>query len=151
MIDWIYKCKVFNKIPPDIKYFVYEVTFKDGTKYIGKKKLVRQVKLPPLKSGEKRTSHIRYEHRGGSKKPTKEIIGKETRWRDYIGSFNKANFEENEPTYRKVLYLCKTSKQATYLEAMELFKRDALFKDEYRNYCILSRFYYDKGIKELLK
>ena len=151
MIDWIYKCKVFNKVPIDIKYFVYEITFKDGTKYIGKKKLVRQIKLPPLKSGLRRASHVGYQYHGGSKKPTKEIIRKETRWKNYIGSFNKANFDSNELTYRKVLYLCKTSKEATYLEAMELFKRDALFKDEYRNSNILSRFYYDKGVKELLK
>ena len=150
MVDWVYRLKTFSKIPIDIQYFVYEITFKDGTQYIGKKKLVRQVKLPPLKSGLKRKSHIAYQYHGGSKKPTKEIVRKETRWKNYIGSFDKSKFKENRPLYREVLYLCKTSKEATYLEAMELFKKKAIFKEEYRNDSILGRFFFDENLKEIL-
>lgn len=123
-MTWIHNRKKFTEVPEGIIAFVYEITNEvDGRKYIGKKlfKFTRSTK----KKG---------------KRVKKEI---NSDWMDYYGS-NKELLGDVEALgkksfTRKILHLCKSKGEASYLEAKEQFAKDALLSENYYNTWIMVR------------
>jgi hypothetical protein len=131
---WTHQGRIINDIsdfPENTIGFVYEVIHKPtGLKYIGKKVLYFNRTLPPLK-GEKR----------------KRKVVKESDWKNYHGShptikqllLETTNLQEFE---RKILKICRTSKELTYYECKYLFINEVLEnRDNYINDNILGKFY----------
>jgi hypothetical protein len=102
--------------------FVYEILDKtNDKKYIGKKKFWSKTIRPPLK-GKKR----------------KRKIIKESDWQSYHGSSEevKTLVEEcgTDRFERKILHLCDSLGEMSYIEMREQIVRDVLLKpDEYYN------------------
>lgn len=138
---WLYKGRKIDNIEdmPDNTYgFIYEVIHNPtGRKYIGKKVLIFNRTLPPLK-GTKR----------------KRKVQKESDWMTYYGSHQeiKALIKEGkqEEFSREVLEFVPTKKLLTYFECKYLFIKEVLEHNEYINDNILAKFYrkdfnYDKA------
>jgi hypothetical protein len=125
-MSWLYNECPFTEVEAAQKIdegyigFVYEITdASNGKKYIGKKLLVGKRKLPPLK--------------GKSRKRTKIV---ESDWQSYYGSSEavKALVEERKHDFiRRIIHLCKTKGELSYLEAKEQFDREVLLTDDYYN------------------
>lgn len=102
--------------------FVYEILDKtNGKKYLGKKKFWSKTTRPPLK-GKKR----------------KRKIIKESDWQSYHGSSEevKTLVEEcgTDRFERKIIHLCDSLGEMSYVEMREQIVRDVLLKpDEYYN------------------
>jgi len=115
---WIYNKEPLTEIPEGYYGFVYLITNNvTHKKYVGRKffyvSKTRQVKLK------------------------KKKYKAESDWQDYYGS-NKTIQEEvarlgKGAFHREILHLCKTKGTANYYEASEIFKRDAILKEEYYN------------------
>jgi len=139
---WLYKDKEINSIedmPTDTFGFVYLVTHTpSGKKYLGKKQLISNRTLPPLK---------------GSKRKRK--IQKESDWKTYYGSQSevkqlvKESKDKLEFT-REIIIFTSTKKQLTYFETKLQFVNEVLENDEYLNSNILGKFFrkdlYDKSV-----
>jgi len=139
---WLYKNKEINSIedmPTDTFGFVYLVTHTpSGKKYLGKKQLISNRTLPPLK---------------GSKRKRK--VQKESDWKTYYGSQSevkqlvKESKDKLEFT-REILIFTSTKKQLTYFETKLQFVNEVLENDEYLNSNILGKFFrkdlYDKSV-----
>lgn len=129
---WTHKNKTIESledVPKDAIGFIYEITHNPTNKrYIGKKILHHNKKLPPLKG----------------KKRARRVI-KESDWKTYYGSNDeiKSMIKEGKQSEftRKILIFATSKKQLSYLEAKEQFKRDVLERDDYFNTNILGRFY----------
>jgi len=129
---WLYKGKVIKSIedmPKDSFGFIYEVIHKPtGQKYLGKKVLQFNRKLPPLK-GQKR----------------KRKVVKESDWKTYYGSHQtiKTLIKEGkqEEFSREILQFVPTKKLLTYFECKYLFIKEVLEHGEYINDNILAKFY----------
>ncbi len=119
-MSWKYRGKIINSIE-DIKGlnlpfvvigFVYEVQYNPtGEKYVGKKVLSFNRKLPPLK---------------GKKRPRRVV--KESDWKSYCGS-------------NKILQFCSSKKQLTFYETLWQFNKKVLEDAKYLNENILGKFY----------
>ena len=100
--------------------FVYEITdLSNGKKYIGKKLLTSKRKLPPLKG-----------------KTRKRIKVTQSDWEKYYGSSETVKVlveSRKEDFSRKILYLCKTKGELSYMEAKEQFDREVLLSDDFYN------------------
>jgi len=139
---WLYKNKEINSIedmPTDTFGFVYLVTHTpSGKKYLGKKQLIANRTLPPLK---------------GQKKKRK--IQKESDWKTYYGSqievkqLVKESQDKLDFT-REIIIFTSTKKQLTYFETKLQFVNEVLENDEYLNSNILGKFFrkdlYDKSV-----
>tara|TARA_E500000318_G_scaffold87125_1_gene83995 strand:+ start:1182 stop:1601 length:420 start_codon:yes stop_codon:yes gene_type:complete len=138
---WLYKDKKIvgiNDMPKNTYGFIYEVThIPSGKKYLGKKVLVFNRTLPPLK-GKKR----------------KRKVQKESDWKTYYGSHKEIKnlLKENKQDEfdRKILQFVPTKKLLTYFECKYLFINEVLEHSEYINDNILAKFYrkdfhYDKN------
>lgn len=129
---WIYKDKEIHNIddiPEDTFGFVYEVHhLQTGKKYIGKKQLMSNRTLPPLK-GQKR----------------KRKVIKESDWKTYYGSqkeIKEVVKESNgEGFNREILQFCFTKKQLTYYELKWQFAKEVLERDDYLNDNLLGKFF----------
>ena len=129
---WLYKGKVIESIedmPKDSFGFIYEVIHNPtGQKYLGKKVLQFNRKLPPLK-GQKR----------------KRKVVKESDWKTYYGSHQtiKTLIKEGkqEEFSREILQFVPTKKLLTYFECKYLFIKEVLEHGEYINDNILAKFY----------
>ena len=117
-MTWTYENKPLEEIPEGTIGFVYEILNQsNGRRYIGKK-LFYFSKTKQVKGKKKRTKV-------------------ESDWRNYHGSnkelqehvelFGKEKFE------RRILHLCRTKGEASYLEAKEILTRDAIPSAEYYN------------------
>ena len=139
---WLYKNKEINSIedmPTDTFGFVYLVTHTpSGKKYLGKKQLIANRTLPPLK---------------GQKKKRK--IQKESDWKTYYGSQAeiKTLVKESQDMLefvREIIIFTSTKKQLTYFETKLQFVNEVLENDEYLNSNILGKFFrkdlYDKPV-----
>ena len=139
---WLYKNKEINSIedmPADTFGFVYLVTHTpSGKKYLGKKQLIANRTLPPLK---------------GQKKKRK--IQKESDWKTYYGSQAeiKTLVKESQDMLefvREIIIFVSTKKQLTYFETKLQFVNEVLENDEYLNSNILGKFFrkdlYDKPV-----
>lgn len=117
-MTWIYLDKPFIEIPDGIIAFVYEITNKvDGRKYVGKK-LFKFTRLSKRKG----------------KRVKRRVVSD---WEQYFGSCKEllSDVEKlgRENFARKILYLCRSKGEASYLEAKEQFARDVLLSDNYYN------------------
>jgi len=139
---WLYKNKEINSIedmPADTFGFVYLVTHTpSGKKYLGKKQLIANRTLPPLK---------------GQKKKRK--IQKESDWKTYYGSQTEVKqlVKESQDMLefvREIIIFASTKKQLTYFETKLQFVNEVLENDEYLNSNILGKFFrkdlYDKPV-----
>ena len=139
---WLYKNKEINSIedmPADTFGFVYLVTHTpSGKKYLGKKQLIANRTLPPLK---------------GQKKKRK--IQKESDWKTYYGSQSEVKqlVKESQDMLefvREIRIFASTKKQLTYFETKLQFVNEVLENDEYLNSNILGKFFrkdlYDKPV-----
>ena len=139
---WLYKNKEINSIedmPADTFGFVYLVTHTpSGKKYLGKKQLIANRTLPPLK---------------GQKKKRK--IQKESDWKTYYGSQTEVKQLVKESKdmlefVREIRIFASTKKQLTYFETKLQFVNEVLENDEYLNSNILGKFFrkdlYDKPV-----
>ena len=122
---WLYKNKEINSIedmPADTFGFVYLVTHTpSGKKYLGKKQLIANRTLPPLK---------------GQKKKRK--IQKESDWKTYYGSQAeiKTLVKESQDMLefvREIRIFVSTKKLLGYYENKLLYAYDVLENDEYLN------------------
>lgn len=115
---WIYNKVPLTEIPEGNYGFVYRITNNvDNRIYIGRKFFYSS-----------KTKQVK-----GKKKKYKV----ESDWKDYYGS-NKVLQEDVARLgygafHREILYLCKTKGTANYYEAREIFKTDAIIKEEYYN------------------
>ena len=130
---WTYEGKPIESMedmPEGTFGFIYEVTHNPtGKKYVGKKQLMMNRTLPPLK-GQKR----------------KRKVVKEGDWKTYYGSQSdiKSLLKEGSALdfSRKILNFVPSKKLLTYYETKYLFERGVLEKpDEYLNDNILGKFY----------
>ena len=139
---WLYKDKEINSIedmPTDTFGFVYLVTHTpSGKKYLGKKQLISNRTLPPLK---------------GQKKKRK--IQKESDWKTYYGSQSEVKQLVKESKdklefVREIIIFTSTKKQLPYFETKLQFVNEVLENDEYLNSNILGKFFrkdlYDKSV-----
>jgi hypothetical protein len=129
---WKYKNKVIDCIedmPKNTFGFIYEVIHNPtGQKYLGKKVLQFNRKLPPLK-GQKR----------------KRKVVKESDWKTYYGSHQTIRTlikeGKQEEFSREILKFVPTKKLLTYFECKYLFINEVLEHGEYINDNILAKFY----------
>ena len=139
---WLYKNKEINSIedmPADTFGFVYLVTHTpSGKKYLGKKQLIANRTLPPLKGRKK-----------------KRKIQKESDWKTYYGSQTEVKqlVKESQDMLefvREIRIFASTKKQLTYFETKLQFVNEVLENDEYLNSNILGKFFrkdlYDKPV-----
>ena len=129
---WLYKNKVVESVeqmPEGTFGFIYEVIHQPtGRKYIGKKVLEFNRKLPPLK-GQKR----------------KRSVVKESDWKTYYGSHKDIvtlikEGKQQEFT-REILQYVPSKKLLTYFECKYLFIKEVLEGNDYINDNILAKFY----------
>lgn len=131
--DWQYRNKQIKTIkdfPKNTVGFVYEITFSNQKKYIGKKVLQHKHTLKPLK-GKKR----------------KRITFVESDWKSYWGSIKDKLHTESvkggilKITERKILKICYTKTDLTYFEVKYQFSKNVLESEIYLNSNILGKFY----------
>lgn len=98
--------------------FVYLIKCPDGRFYVGKKMFWAHPK----------------DKRKGARKGSRRWV--ETNWRSYYGSSEETismRKTSKEGWVRQILHLCKSKWEMSYLEAKEIFDRDALIRDSYIN------------------
>ena len=132
-MSWFHKGKEVLSIedmPQGVFGFVYQITHLiSGKIYIGKKQLMTNRTLPPLK-GERK----------------KRKVTKEGNWINYYGSQAEMkqlvkesdNLEEFD---RRILRYCFTKKELTYRELEEQVLHKVLEDDRYLNSNLLGKFY----------
>ena len=117
-------------MPEGVFGFVYEVHhITTGKKYIGKKQLISNRTLPPLK-GERK----------------KRKVSKESNWKDYYGSQTeiKQLVKESESLQefdRRILRYCFSKKELTYRELEEQVLHKVLEDDNYLNSNISGKYF----------
>ena len=130
---WLYKNKEINSIedmPADTFGFVYLVTHTpSGKKYLGKKQLIANRTLPPLK---------------GQKKKRK--IQKESDWKTYYGSQAEIKTLVKETANkleirREICIFVSTKKLLGYYENKLLYAYDVLENDDFLNNNISGKYF----------
>jgi hypothetical protein len=140
-MTWTYEESEVIELPLNVYGFIYLLTYENGTKYIGKKQCVKEVKLPALKSGEVRPNAKRTYKNGSGKRVYIDVLQKEMDWRNYEGSHDKP---ESPLVSKKILEYAPTKRSLTYLEAKHLFINSVLEDDTYLNQNILGSFFKGK-------
>ena len=140
---WLYKEQVIEKIedfPQDAFGFIYITTHKpSGVSYIGKKSLYHNVK-------RKLTKKELAEQTGRGRKPTTQVVQKESDWKTYYGSA-KPILEilkqgKHDEFTREILQIVNNKKLLTYYECKYLFTQGVLETPEkYYNDNILGKFF----------
>jgi hypothetical protein len=140
---WLYKEQVIEKIedfPQDAFGFIYITTHKpSGISYIGKKSLYHNVK-------RKLTKKELAEQTGRGRKPTTQVVQKESDWKTYYGSA-KPILEilkdgKHDEFTREILQIVNNKKLLTYYECKYLFVMGVLeHPTKYFNDNILGKFY----------
>lgn len=118
MAAWTYNNIPFTEIPDGAIGFVYKIDdLINGKSYIGRK-LFRFARTKMVKGKRKKT-----------------IVPSD--WMDYYGSNlllqEQVKLHGPEQFLRTILHICRTKGECNYLEAKELFLRDAIISDEYYN------------------
>jgi hypothetical protein len=140
---WLHKGKVINSIedmPQGTFGFIYITTHKSsGVSYIGKKSLYHNVK-------RKLTKKELAEQTGRGRKPTTQVVQKESDWKTYYGSTKQIveliKGGKQEDFTREILQFVFNKKLLTYHECKYLFSYGVLEKpDKYFNDNILGKFY----------
>jgi len=138
---WLHKGKVINSIedmPQGTFGFIYITTHNSsGISYIGKKSLYHNVR-------RKLTKKELAEHTGRGRKPTTEVVQKESDWKTYYGSAKELKEDitniGKENFTREILRICYTKKSLTYWEIAYQCKEDVLLNSTY-NDNILGKFF----------
>ena len=140
---WLYKKQVIEKLedfPQDAFGFIYITTHKpSGVSYIGKKSLYHNVK-------RKLTKKELAEQTGRGRKPTTQVVQKESDWKTYYGSA-KPILEilkdgKHDDFTREILQIVNNKKLLTYYECKYLFTYGVLEHPlEYFNDNVLGKFY----------
>ena len=120
-MTWKYKDKEYNETPEEYQGFVYEIReLSTDKKYIGKKNFWRPKILPK-----------------NSKRSRRVKTRVESDWREYYGSNQELQslVEKIGPDgyERKILHLCRTKGEMSYMEAKLQFMFDVLLSDNYYN------------------
>jgi hypothetical protein len=140
---WLYQNKEvlsLEDLPQDTYGFIYIVThLPSGKSYIGKKSLLHNVK-------KKLTKKQLAEQTGRGRKPTTEIIQKESDWKTYYGStkpiLDLIKEGKQEEFTREILQLVSNKKLLTYYECKFLFMLGVIEQqDGYFNDNILGKFF----------
>jgi hypothetical protein len=140
---WLYKEQVIEKIedmPQGTFGFIYITTHtSSGVSYIGKKSLYHNVK-------RKLTKKELAEHTGRGRKPTTEVVQKESDWKTYYGSTKQIveliKGGKQEDFTREILQFVFNKKLLTYHECKYLFSYGVLENpDKWMNDNILGKFY----------
>ena len=140
---WLYNKQVIEKIedfPQDAFGFIYITTHKpSGVSYIGKKSLYHNVR-------RKLTKKELAEQTGRGRKPTTQVVQKESDWKTYYGSA-KPILEilkqgKHDEFTREILQIVNNKKLLTYYECKYLFTYSVLEHSvEYFNDNILGKFF----------
>jgi hypothetical protein len=140
---WLYNKQVIEKIedmPQDTFGFIYITTHKpSGVSYIGKKSLYHNVR-------RKLTKKELAEQTGRGRKPTTQVVQKESDWKTYYGSA-KPILEilkegKHDEFTREILQIVNNKKLLTYYECKYLFTYGVLEHPlEYFNDNVLGKFY----------
>ena len=142
-MNWLYQGEEISSIegfPPLTYVFIYIVThLPSGKSYIGKKSLFHNVK-------KKLTKKQLVEQTGRGRKPTTEIIQKESDWKTYYGSakpiLDLIKEGKQEEFTREILQLVPNKKLLTYYECKYLFMLGVIEQqDGYFNDNILGKFF----------
>jgi hypothetical protein len=140
---WLYKNKEvlsLEDLPQDTYGFIYiSIHQPTGKSYIGKKSLFHNVK-------KKLTKNQLAEQTGRGRKPTTEIIQKESDWKTYYGSakpiLDLLKEGKQEEFTREILQLVTNKKLLTYYECKYLFMLGVIEQpDGYFNDNILGKFF----------
>ena len=140
---WLYKNKEvisLEDLPQDTYGFVYiSIHQPTGKSYIGKKSLFHNVK-------KKLTKKQLVEQTGRGRKPTTEIVQKESDWKTYYGSakpiLDLLKEGKQEEFTREILQLVTNKKLLTYYECKYLFMLGVIEQqDGYFNDNILGKFF----------
>jgi hypothetical protein len=140
---WLYNEKVISSIedmPQGTFGFIYITTHKpSGVSYIGKKSLYHNVK-------RKLTKKELAEQTGRGRKPTTQVVQKESDWKTYYGSTKQIveliKGGKQEDFTREILQFVFNKKLLTYHECKYLFSYGVLEQPEkYFNDNILGKFF----------
>jgi hypothetical protein len=140
---WLYNDKevsCLDDFPVDTYGFIYRVTHKpSGMSYIGKKSLHHNVK-------KKLTKKQLAEQTGRGRKPTTEVIQKESDWKTYYGSakpiLELIKGGRQDEFERTILHLVPNKKLLTYYECKYLFTYGVLENPyDFYNDNILGKFF----------
>jgi hypothetical protein len=127
-MTWLYNNIQINSIeqmPEKTIGFIYKITNqKTGEYYIGKKQILSQKTLPPLK---------------GFKRKRKVI--KESNWQSYRSSNDVVKEWVDDDIKLEILRFCKSKKSLTYYELQEQFAHDVLSDPLAKNDNLLGKFY----------
>lgn len=143
MENWLYnnsEITSIEELPQDAFGFIYVTThIPSGKAYIGKKVLYHNVK-------RKLTKKELAEQTGRGRKPTTQIVQKESDWKTYYGSAKPIlelikEGKQNE-LKRNILQVVNNKKLLTYYECKYLFMMSVLEHPEgYFNDNILGKFF----------
>ena len=140
---WLYQGKEvlsLEDLPQNTYGFIYiSIHQPTGKSYIGKKSLFHNVK-------KKLTKKQLVEQTGRGRKPTTEIVQKESDWKTYYGSakpiLDLLKEGKQEEFTREILQLVTNKKLLTYYECKYLFMLGVIEKqDGYFNDNILGKFF----------
>ena len=140
---WLYNKQVISSIedmPQETFGFIYITTHNSsGISYIGKKSLYHNVK-------RKLTKKELAEHTGRGRKPTTEVVQKESDWKTYYGSTKQIveliKGGKQEDFTREILQFVFNKKLLTYYECKYLFINEVLeHPDKWYNNNLLGKFY----------
>lgn len=140
---WLYNEQVINSIedmPQGTFGFIYMTTHNpSGISYIGKKSLYHNVK-------RKLTKKELAEQTGRGRKPTTQVVQKESDWKTYYGSTKQIveliKGGKQEEFTREILQFVFNKKLLTYYECKYLFTYSVLENpDGWYNDSILGKFY----------
>jgi hypothetical protein len=140
---WKYKDRIISCLEnidiPNVYGFIYITThLPTGKKYLGKKSLFHNIK-------KKLTKKQISEQTGRGRRPTTEIIQKESDWKIYYGSeeFIKQKIKEGkqEEFTREIIQFVEDKKLLTYFECKYQFMYGVLESEEWLNSNILGKFY----------
>ena len=127
-------------MPKNVIGFVYQITYVDGMRYIGKKNLYTTQAIPSRKSGEARPNCIYQEKRiRNHKRILHDICKAESNWKIYMGSHKEGKIRIAQ--MREILQYAYTNLHLTYLEAKWLFQSSVLERTDFLNDNILGKFY----------
>lgn len=140
---WLYKNEPMEELssfPEGTFGFIYMVThIPSGLSYLGKKSLHHNIK-------KKLTKKQLAEQTGRGRKPTTEVVQKESDWKTYYGSakpiLELIKQGKQDEFKRVILHLVPNKKLLTYYECKYLFIHDVLEEpDKWFNDNILGKFY----------
>ena len=135
---WTYKDKDIlshNDLPEGTMEIVYLITYDDGKKYLGKKTVRSNRRVPPTKA------------QLAIRKNYKRIELKDIPFDKYKGSSKLT--VKMKVVSKEIIYCCSSKRTSSYIETRELMSRRAIEGDEYVNANITGK-YFDNCLDGLI-